>query len=157
MPKPPTPEKCCEKCQGSIVTQFQEGVPTLNRYCQKDDCPCHTKREEGCYVGDILADFESDHDEVKAVKALMKEIEAAYERGKNDIEAINESMLNAARTHRDKELLEVINPTEIAERIVIEYANISGRESEYRAYVRQAALTVLDAIKKAITERGSKK
>ena len=35
---------------------------------------------------------------------------------------------------------------EAAERIVIEYANLSGRESENRAYVRQAALKVLREI-----------
>lgn len=38
------------------------------------------------------------------------------------------------------------NPIEIAEKIVIEYANISGRESENRAYVRRAAETVLSLL-----------
>lgn len=33
--------------------------------------------------------------------------------------------------------------TEYAEHIVIEYANISGRETDNRAYVREAALKVL--------------
>lgn len=33
--------------------------------------------------------------------------------------------------------------TEIAERIVIEYANLSGRESENRSYVREASRNVL--------------
>ena len=35
------------------------------------------------------------------------------------------------------------NPVELAEKIVIEYANISGRESENRAFVREAAIKVL--------------
>ena len=39
---------------------------------------------------------------------------------------------------------EIENPITIAERIVIEYANISGREDTYRAYVRQASITVLE-------------
>ena len=43
-------------------------------------------------------------------------------------------------------MIEEINPVELAERIVIEYANISGRESENREYVRQSARTVLEKI-----------
>ena len=44
-------------------------------------------------------------------------------------------------------LLEVvekmIDPTEIAERIVIEYANQTGREDKFRPYVRAASLKAL--------------
>lgn len=32
---------------------------------------------------------------------------------------------------------------EVAEKIVIEYARLSGRDSEYRSFVRQAALKIL--------------
>lgn len=42
--------------------------------------------------------------------------------------------------------MEEINPHELAERIVIEYANLSGRESENRTYVREAALNVLNKL-----------
>jgi len=38
------------------------------------------------------------------------------------------------------------NSTEISERIVIEYANITGREDTYRAYVRKASDTILSQI-----------
>ncbi len=41
-----------------------------------------------------------------------------------------------------------LNPTEIAERIVIEYANISGRESTSRGFVRIAAIKVLSGLNK---------
>ncbi len=39
-----------------------------------------------------------------------------------------------------------MTPTEIAERIVIEYANITGRDEQFRPFVRQAALTVLEQL-----------
>lgn len=39
-----------------------------------------------------------------------------------------------------------LNPTEIAERIVIEYANSTGREDKYRAYVRKSAVKVLEEV-----------
>lgn len=45
---------------------------------------------------------------------------------------------------------------------MIEYANISGRESDYRAYVRKAAVTVLSDIRvnmknKQLSQRGLEK
>lgn len=38
------------------------------------------------------------------------------------------------------------NADELAERIVIEYANITGREEQQRPFVREAARTVLESV-----------
>lgn len=51
------------------------------------------------------------------------------------------------------EVKEALNSTEIAERIVIEYANLSGRESENRAYVREAARKVIDQVSHLLSEK----
>jgi hypothetical protein len=51
--------------------------------------------------------------------------------------------MKAKVPHLAESIIEKMNPIELAERIVIEYANITGREATYRVYVRQAALKVL--------------
>ncbi len=49
------------------------------------------------------------------------------------------SLLASQRT----QVLEELNPDFLAEKIVIEYGNISGRESQNRPYVRRAARKVI--------------
>ena len=55
--------------------------------------------------------------------------------------------LTILEQEKDKEYQGKYNPTEIAERIVIEYANITGRDKTKRVFVREAAQTVLDQIR----------
>ncbi len=67
-----------------------------------------------------------------------------------------EKLLTSARSEERQRLThaieEELNPTTIAEQIVIEYANISGRESENRAFVREAARKVLETILATLKE-----
>ena len=58
------------------------------------------------------------------------------------VKALLASLMHSIRLATLTEL----NPVELAERIVIEYANISGRESENRTFVREASIKVITDI-----------
>ena len=60
------------------------------------------------------------------------------------LEALDQRLLAQVR--------EMINPDEIAERIVIEYANESGREDQYRTFVRSSARKVLSDLLSLLTD-----
>lgn len=66
-----------------------------------------------------------------------------YEHRERGICAYIKFISQLLKTQHDA-IISEINPVELAERIVIEYANLSGRESENREYVRQSARTVLE-------------
>jgi hypothetical protein len=78
---------------------------------------------------------------------LMNEFCVMFERSRDDtnVERLEKFISQLLKTQHNA-IISEINPVELAERIVIEYANISGRESENREYVRQSARTVLEKI-----------
>lgn len=111
----------------------------------------------------------AEHLEREIIKEFMAPTEAYHdiERVLNDFkngatysDSIDriQSIIALARAETLEEVREKIKPTEIAERIVIEYANISGRESKYRGFVREATHKVLTDLLAALesTQNGDK-